>query len=127
MFLLSIAIACAVGGVIRYLGANAVTRITGDKFPWGILVVNASGSFILGCVIGADSLWVSDESSIAGLKGMMTIGFCGGMTTFSTFSLQTMELTSKKNYYRVLGYISASLILSLLGVLSGFSVGELII
>ena len=107
-----VAIGCALGGVCRYLGMVGMARLVGERFPWGTLVVNGVGSFFLGVVLGAE--WGMTEQLFLGL------GFCGGLTTFSTFSLQTLTLLSKKEYVKVAANVFGGLGLCLLCVWGGY-------
>jgi CrcB protein len=94
VFILLTFIGCALGGVFRYLGTLLIARFFGEGFPWGTLLVNAIGSFLLGLVLGngfvAKDIWLSSGGAYA----FTALGFCGGLTTFSTFSLQTFSLVS---------------------------------
>jgi fluoride exporter len=88
---LAIAVAGALGAVSRHQLESFVNRHWGDVFPWGTFVVNVSGSFALGALIGVFShrlgvpLW---------LQAGATVGFLGAYTTFSTLSLQIYRSTS---------------------------------
>ena len=81
----------ALGSVARYLCSLGLSRWTGETFPWGTLCVNIVGSFIIGFyfILTAPSgrLVVSPDWRI-----FVTVGVCGGFTTFSSFSLQTLLL-----------------------------------
>ena len=110
-------IGCALGGIVRYLGTKFVTRLTGERFPWDTLVVNSIGSFLLGALIGSDMV-------SGGTVTFLLLGFCGGLTTFSTFSLQTFSLISQKAWYEALSSILVSVALCLLCVLCGYVIGS---
>jgi CrcB protein len=78
-----------IGAAVRYfLSAWALTAF-GPSFPWGTLLVNAVGSFIIGLVmvLSLERMIVSPEARL-----LLTTGFCGGLTTFSTFSYETLAL-----------------------------------
>jgi CrcB protein len=117
-------IGCALGGVFRYLGTLLITRFFGEGFPWGTLVVNAVGSFLLGLVLGsglvAKDIWLSSDSTYV----IAALGFCGGLTTFSTFSLQTFSLASDQAGGKALANIVGSVALCVFCVLSGYAMGE---
>lgn len=81
MEILLISIGGAVGAVLRYVVGQLIDK---TSFPWATLVVNALGSFILGSVI----FGVSDSDIIL----LVSVGFCGAFTTFSSFSFQTVSL-----------------------------------
>ena len=124
MFILLTFIGCALGGVLRYLGTLLIARFFGEGFPWGTLVVNAVGSFLLGLFLAsgfiAKELWLSSNGAYA----FAALGFCGGLTTFSTFSLQTFSLISKQARGKALANILGSVLLCVFCVLSGYAMGE---
>lgn len=124
MLILLTFIGCALGGVLRYLGTLMIARFFGEVFPWGTLVVNAVGSFLLGLFLGsgfvAKELWLSSN----GAYTFAALGFCGGLTTFSTFSLQTFSLISKQAWGKALANISGSVLLCVFCVFSGYAMGE---
>ena len=101
-----------------------IARFFGEGFPWDTLFVNAVGSFLLGLFLGsgfvAKELWLSSNGACA----FAALGFCGGLTTFSTFSLQTFSLISKKAWGKALANILGSVLLCVLCVLSGYVIGE---
>jgi len=112
-----IAVGSAIGGVSRYLVGGAVQRITGGVFPTGTLLINITGSFLLGVILryGVDTPTLTPE-----LRAMLTVGFCGGYTTFSTFSYETAALLEDGEWSRAALYVSLSVGLSLLATFLGF-------
>ncbi|MEC9228167.1 MAG: CrcB family protein [Verrucomicrobiota bacterium] len=110
-------IGCALGGIVRYLGTKLVTRLTGERLPWDTLLVNSIGSCLLGALLGSDM-------ASGGTVTFLLLGFCGGLTTFSTFSLQTFSLISKKAWYKALFSILVSIVLCVLCVLFGYVIGS---
>ena len=110
-------IGCALGGIVRYLGTKFVARLAGERFPWDTLVVNSIGSFLLGVILGYDM-------AAGGSVTFLLIGFCGGLTTFSTFSLQTFSLISKKAWYTALSSMLVSIVFCVLCVLCGYVIGS---
>ena len=124
MLILLTFIGCALGGVFRYLGTLWITRFFGEGFPWGTLVVNAVGSFLLGLVLGNGFVAKDVLLSSDGAYVFAALGFCGGLTTFSTFSLQTFSLVSDQAWGKALANIVGSVALCVFCVLSGFAMGE---
>lgn len=124
MLLLLTALGCALGGIFRFLGMTLVTRILGERFPWGTLVINGLGSFLLGLILGSGIVVGESWLSFDGAHAFAAIGFCGGLTTFSTFSLQTFSLFTEQAWGRMLGNILGSVLLCVLCVVSGYAIGE---
>lgn len=120
VFIFFVAVGCALGGICRYLGMTAVSRLCGEAFPWGTLAVNAVGSFLLGLVLGVDLL----GSEAFEIHAFAAIGFCGGLTTFSTFSLQNLTLVSQQKWMPAAWNIFGSALLCVFCVLSGYAIGE---
>ena len=84
-----IAVGSALGGVGRYLLGGLVQRLAAGTFPAGTLFVNISGSFLLGLIL---RYAVETPALTPELRALLTVGLCGGYTTFSTFSYQTGAL-----------------------------------
>ena len=112
-----IAIGSALGGVSRYLVGGLVQRASGAGFPTGTLVVNVTGSFLLGLFLryGLETPTLTPE-----LRAFLTIGFCGGYTTFSTFSYETAALLEDGEWSRAALYVGLSVGLSLIATFLGF-------
>lgn len=111
-----IALGSALGGVCRYLVGGWVQRGAGWQFPAGTLVVNVTGSFLLGLVLryALETPGLTPE-----YRALLTIGFCGGYTTFSTFSYETIALLEDGQWARAGVYAGLSLGLSLAATLLG--------
>jgi CrcB protein len=106
----------AVGSVSRYLlGTVIQQRVTGT-FPVGTLVVNVTGSFLLGFLLryAFETPAASPE-----IRALLTIGFCGGYTTFSTFSYEAMMLIEDGRYERAALYVALSVTVSLVATYLG--------
>lgn len=112
-----IAVGSAVGGVGRYLLGGAIQRLMGTTFPSGTLVINITGSFLLGAII---RFAVETPSISPEMRAFLTIGLCGGYTTFSTFSYETAAMLEDGEWTRALSYVGASVGLSLLATFLGF-------
>lgn len=85
-----VAMGGALGSVARYAISNLIAGVYGGVFPIATIVVNLTGSFAIGYVAGS----ATSES----VRTFLMIGFCGGYTTFSAFSLQNLELIRAGNY-----------------------------
>ena len=116
-----VALGSAVGGVSRYLLQGLVQRLTATTFPSGTLAVNVSGSLVLGFILryALETPAVSPE-----VRALLTVGFCGGYTTFSTFSYETAALLEDGDYRRAALYVTASVLLSLVGTFAGFAAAK---
>ena len=114
--LLAIALGGAVGSVARYVLGGLIQRGS-SVFPYGTLTINVTGSLLLGFL----ARYLLDTSAPVELRAALTIGFCGGYTTFSTFSYETMVMLERGEYGRAAAYVSASVALSLLGTFVGFA------
>jgi CrcB protein len=113
-----IAIGSALGGMARYWCSGVAARLIGEMFPWGTLIVNVVGSLIIGffaTLTGPDGrIFVGSAA-----RQFVMIGILGGYTTFSSFSLQTLELLHDGEWLRAAGNITASVLLCLFAVWLG--------
>src|SRR5262249_785242 len=103
----------------RYWAANAVAALTGLAFPWGTILINIVGSFIIGffgTLTGVDGRM----SVHSDLRIFVMTGICGGFTTFSAFSLQTFGLAHERRWGQEGGNVALSVILCLAAVTLGF-------
>ncbi len=118
MLYLLIALGGALGSVARFALSGLVAHHIGETFPWGTLIVNVSGSFLIGffsTLTGPDGRWlVSGESRL-----FFMTGICGGYTTFSSFSLQTLSLARDGEWLQAGGNILASVVACLVAVWLG--------
>ena len=123
MLLLYIALGGGLGAIARYVLGGWVQVATGATFPWGTLLINVSGSLLLGF------LYVLLEGSPAARewRAFVGIGFCGGYTTFSTFSYETARLLQDGQLGRAGTYILASALLSIAGALVGFRLASAVL
>lgn len=120
-----IAIGGALGSVARYACSDLAARSFGGTFPWGTLIVNIVGSFVIGAfatLTGPDGRWIVAPDA----RLFVTIGICGGYTTFSSFSLQTLNLMRSGEMGAAGLNIAASLVLCLVSVWAGYVAGALI-
>ena len=114
--LFAIALGGAVGSVTRYGVGSLFDRGEG-AFPVGTLIVNVAGCLLLGFLVR----YFTPSSMSAELRAGLTIGFCGGFTTFSTFSLETIRLAESGNWQRAALYVLASVVLSLAALAAGMA------
>ncbi|HTI64076.1 MAG TPA: fluoride efflux transporter CrcB [Gemmatimonadaceae bacterium] len=116
-----VAIGAAIGGVARLALSGFVQQRAGADFPAGTLVINLTGSFLLGVLIryALQSASVSPE-----MRAMLTTGFCGGYTTFSTFSYESAVLLQDGEYGRAGLYVAVSVFGALLATFAGFACAE---
>ena len=113
--LLAVAAGGALGSVARYLAGIGATRLFGLGFPWGTLIVNIAGSFLIGAFVELFALrWDLPQEG----RVFLTVGICGGFTTFSTFSLDTWALMERGDWGLAAAYILGSVVLSI-GALIG--------
>lgn len=117
----AIALGSAVGGVTRYLLGLFVQRWVGAPFPVGTLLINVTGSILLGYLL--QSAWLAMDVRPV-MRAMLTVGFCGGYTTFSTFSYETAVLIEDGLYSRAAAYVVVSVVVSLLGTFLGFQMAR---
>jgi protein CrcB len=115
-----IAIGGAIGSVARAWTTNAVVRLAGPHFPWGTILINVSGSFIIG-FFGALTASDGRFTAHADARAFIMVGICGGYTTFSSFSLQTLDLARDGKLGAAFANIALSVILCLLAVGAGFA------
>jgi len=120
---LIVSVGAAIGGAARYWFSNIVYKFFPAIFPYGTLAVNIVGSFILGLII-----FIFDERELLNnqLKIFLTIGFCGGFTTFSTFSLETFNLLRDSQYFLAALNIILSLLFCVAGVFLAYIVSKII-
>lgn len=114
-FILAVAAGGACGAVGRYLAGIGAGKLFGSEFPWGTLVINVTGSFLIGLFAGLFATrWNLPQSA----RIFLTVGLCGGYTTFSTFSLDSFYLMERGELVAAGAYVAVSVILSI-GALIG--------
>ncbi|MDR0353412.1 MAG: fluoride efflux transporter CrcB [Opitutaceae bacterium] len=118
MIYLCIGLGGALGSMARFALAGAVDRWTGAAFPWGTLLVNATGCFVIGFFVALTAPGGRWPVGAPGRQGFMA-GVLGGFTTFSAFSLQTLELAQAGRWLSAGGYAGASLAVCLAAVWLG--------
>jgi fluoride exporter len=110
--------AISLGGAVGSLLRHAIATVLGTRsagFPFATLLVNVTGSLLLGLLVPRlDAAATSPE-----LRAALTIGLCGGYTTFSTFSLETVRMFERGRWALASTYIASSVLLSVLAMLAG--------
>jgi fluoride exporter len=117
-----IAVGSALGGVARYACSRTVALRYGETFPWGTLSVNVIGSLVIGFVAalsGPDSRVMISPNA----RTFLMVGLCGGFTTFSSFSLQTLELFRNRDFGEAFGNILLSVAACMAAVAIGYIAG----
>lgn len=113
---------CGIGGVMRYWMSGWVYHSFGRALPWGILFVNVTGSFIMGVLF---ILVFAKWSHVDFYKSFILVGFLGGYTTFSSFSIDTLNMIESGHVFGALSYVLLSVFLGLLAVWMGALLGRL--
>jgi fluoride exporter len=122
-----VAIGGALGSVARFWVNGLVSEKFGATFPWGTLTINVMGSFVIG-IIGALAIPEGrmDSSSRQFATQFLMIGVCGGYTTFSSFSLQTLNLLRDREWLYAGGNVILSVIFCMIAVWLGWLLGTML-
>jgi CrcB protein len=115
-----VAIGGALGSICRFWFSGVVARHFGETFPWGTLLVNVSGSFVIGffaTMTGPDGRWLVRDWF---RQPFFMTGICGGYTTFSSFSLQTLSLAEEGEWL----YAGANVVFSVVSCLLAVWLGH---
>jgi len=123
--LICVVLGSALGGTARYFISGLVARRVGETFPWGTLLVNVSGAFL----IGIFAALARDSASLLASANpwlFAVTGFLGCYTTVSSFSLQTLSLARDGERGRAAGYVAMSVALSIGAVAVGFALVNLL-
>jgi len=118
-----VGLGAAFGGTLRYWVSNLTFKFFTENFPYGTLVVNVLGSFIIGLLM----FYFNDKELLTPqFRLFLAVGFCGGFTTFSTFSYETIVLLRETQF--ILGFlnIALNLLLCLSGVFLAYLLTKLI-
>ena len=115
MTVLLVLLGGAVGAPVRYVTDWAVQRRHGTSYPWGTWTVNVAGSFVLGVVAASGPSWVTT---------LVGTGFCGALTTFSTFGYETVRLSEEGETATAIGYVVGSVAAGLAAAALGWALGS---
>jgi len=113
--LLFVFIGGGTGSVLRYLLSSGINRLTAMAFPWGTFTVNLVGCVLIGIAYSLSERW----SWSAEIRLLLTVGLCGGFTTFSTFSNESLQLLRAELYLPFFLYVLGSVLGGLGGVFLG--------
>ena len=119
------ALGSAIGGVARYWCSGIVARLIGETFPWGTMTVNAVGSFL---IVVFFTVTEPDGRLLASpaLRQFVMVGLMGGYTTFSSFSLQTLQLARDGEWLLAALNVVGSVVICLGAAWFGYVIGTLI-
>jgi CrcB protein len=117
MILFLIALGGAAGSVLRYMVGGTIQRLSPSGFPVGTLFVNVVGCFLIGVFV---RFLLHMQTSLE-MRALLVVGFCGGFTTFSTFSIETVGLIEGGEYARAATYISGSVLLCITATFAGMA------
>ena len=120
MKILLVAIGSGLGGVLRHLVPCWIGAAKG--FPWATLTVNVVGSLLIGLLSGL--LARHGGSSAESIRAFAVVGFCGGFTTFSTFSNETFSLIESSQWLSAVAYVSLSILAGLAAVFLGYWISK---
>ncbi|MEZ5276610.1 MAG: fluoride efflux transporter CrcB [Opitutaceae bacterium] len=117
-----IGLGSGLGGMLRYLISGWIASRVGQTFPWGTITVNVVGSFLIGLLaaLSDSQRWIGSPE----MRQFLMLGFLGGFTTFSSFSLQTLRLVQDGEWWPAAGNVVGTTALCLLFVLIGYKVGQ---
>jgi fluoride exporter len=114
--IIAVALGGAIGSVARYLVGIGSGKLFGLDFPWGTLIINIVGSFLIGAFVESFALrWDLPQA----VRVFLTVGICGGFTTFSTFSLDAYLLMDRGEWWPAAGYIVGSVVLGIAALAAG--------
>ncbi|MBV8778707.1 MAG: fluoride efflux transporter CrcB [Alphaproteobacteria bacterium] len=116
----------ALGSMARFWLAAVVAEIMGPQFPWGTILINILGSFAIGffgTFTGPGGRVIASFNA----RAFVMVGICGGFTTFSAFSLQTLDLARESHWAQAGGNVALSVVLCLLAVWTGHALAAALI
>jgi CrcB protein len=116
---LLVALGGAIGSVSRFGISELFASKTNSSFPWATLFINLLGCFLIGLLLGLSQRY--QFASHYSLRSFFIIGLCGGFTTFSSFSAETMRLFQSSQNIQAISYILASILLGLALTLLGYN------
>ena len=121
--LVFLGLAGAMGALSRYALSSAAARLLGSDFPYGTLLVNILGCLLLGLLM---HIGLTTDIIPQSLRLVLSVGFLGAFTTFSTFSYETTRYIQDGAWLTVAGNIGANVILGILATIAGLALGQVI-
>jgi fluoride exporter len=118
MTVLWVAFGAAVGAPLRYLVDRGIRRYRDTTFPWGTLAVNLAASLVLGALVGAGTHVSGAVTALAGT------GFCGALSTYSTFGYENQQLTIRDKRAVAVTYLAVSVVIGIAVAALGWQVGQ---
>jgi CrcB protein len=117
-----VAIGGAIGSVARFWLTEISAKLWGGEFPWGTVIANITGSFLIGLIAALPVMGPRDLLGPMGRQFLM-VGIMGGYTTFSSFSLQTLTMMQHGHFGKAAMNVGGSVVLCLLAVAAGYALG----
>jgi CrcB protein len=117
-------VGAGIGGVARYAMATFVDARLEPAFPLATFLINVTGSFVLGVIM---RLALHSDAVNVEMRALLATGFCGGYTTFSTFSYESARLIEAGDYRRAASYAGASVVVAIAATFVGFVVADQLI
>lgn len=115
-----VALGGAVGSVSRFGIGELLSNKTSTSFPWATLFINLLGCFLIGLILGLSQKY--EFASHYSIRSFFIVGLCGGFTTFSTFSFETLRLFQNSQNLQAIGYILASILIGLALTFLGYNI-----
>ncbi len=119
--ILYVAFGGAIGASLRHVLGLAATRSLGPDYPYGTMVANVLGGFLMGVLAGWLAFKITGGEN---LRLFLGVGLLGGFTTFSAFSLDAMNMLEKKAYGQFIGYTLGSVVLSIVALMIGLMIAR---
>lgn len=125
---LAVFLGSGLGGVCRYLIGKAIQgHLAGSAlFPWGTFVVNVAGCLLIGLLYGIFNRYEGSGLLTPNIRLLLTVGFCGGFTTFSTFINENYILFQSTNLPMLLAYVAISITTGFLLLYAGYALTRLL-
>lgn len=120
-----VAIGGAIGSVARFWLTEISAKLWGGDFPWGTIVANVTGSFLIGLIAALPVMGPRDFLGPMGRQFLM-VGIMGGYTTFSSFSLQTLTMVQHGHLAKAALNVGGSVVLCLIAVAAGYALGAIL-